>query len=99
MNLPKSKFIVVDDKNLVTAVIPSSLLPVGNAFLLDIAFTIKPGDIYDGVVVTPDPDAAKKAALQLEADKAAQALQAAPDDKASILKVLSDATIAVNALP
>lgn len=93
----KSKLVLVDKGVVVT----SFLVPVGSpgqaAYVVPVDFQVKAGDLFDGVAVTPDPDASKKAALQAELEKAVLALQSA-DDKAAAIKALSDATAAIQPL-
>lgn len=93
----KSK-IILTEAGVVKGIIHSAVEPKGqSAYIVPIDTAVKGGDLYDGNVVTPDPDAAKKAALEAERKKAIAALQSA-DDKEAVLKALTDATAAVQPL-
>lgn len=97
MTLPKSK-IILTDNGVIVGVVPSQIEAQGqSAFIVDIGLQANVGDLFDGNAVTPDPDASKKAALEAEIKKAIASLQTA-DDKAAVLKALSDATAAVQPL-
>lgn len=91
----KSKILLVE--NGVVKNWSMSQLEVGEVHSVPKDTEVKIGDLYDGNAVTPDPDAAKKEALAAEKQKAIEALQNS-DDKAAILKALTDAQSAVEPL-